>query len=239
MEFASERAAKRWPSCLQTDERRSFTRSEKLRARLIGWIGYFVIQIIGRTIRWQSVGDSYLDEILSSGHRAIFTFWHGRIFPATYYWRNRGIVVMTSMNLDGEAIAQCIHRFGFGSSRGSSSRGGMRALAELAQRIRNGQDAAFTIDGPRGPRYVAKPGPVMLARKTGAAIFCFHISMKHKLQLKSWDHFQIPLPFTRAVTLKAPPIWVPADASEEDVRRIHMEMQQVLDALRQKGDAWW
>src|SRR5579885_1611118 len=131
MEFASARAAKRWPSCLHTDERRHFTRSEKFRAGLIGWLGYFVIQTVGRTIRWQSVGDSYLDEILGSGQRAIFTFWHGRIFPATYYWRNRGIVVMTSMNLDGEAIAQCIHRFGFGSARGSSSRGGMRALAEL------------------------------------------------------------------------------------------------------------
>ena len=239
MEFASERAAKRWPSYLHTDERRHFTRSEKLRAGLIGWIGYFVIRIIGRTIRWQSVGDSYLDEILNSGQRAIFTFWHGRIFPATYYWRNRGIVVMTSMNLDGEAIAQCIHRFGFGAARGSSSRGGMRALAELAQRLRNGRDAAFTIDGPRGPRYVAKPGPVMLARKTGAAVFCFHISLKHKVQLNSWDHFQIPLPFTKAVVLKARPIWVPPDASEEEVRRIHMEMQQVLDDLRQKGDSWW
>jgi lysophospholipid acyltransferase (LPLAT)-like uncharacterized protein len=224
---------------LHTDERRSFTRAEKLRASLIGWVGYFVIQIIGRTIRWQSVGDSYLDEILSAGQRAIFTFWHGRIFPATYYWRNRGIVVMTSMNLDGEAIAQCIHRFGFGSARGSSSRGGMRALVELAQLIRSGRDAAFTIDGPRGPRYVAKPGPLMLARKTGAAVFCFHISMKYKIQLNSWDHFQIPLPFTPAVVLKARPIWVPANASEEDVRRIHMEMQHVLDDLRQKGDSWW
>ena len=95
---------------------------------LIGWIGYFVIGIIGRTIRWQSVGDAYLEEIYKSGNRAIFTFWHGRIFPATYYWRNRGIVVMTSMNRDGEAIAQCIRRFGYGAARGSSSRGGFRAL---------------------------------------------------------------------------------------------------------------
>lgn len=146
---------------------------------------------------------------------------------------------MTSMNLDGEAIAKCICRFGFGAARGSSSRGGMKALVELARNIRDGRDAAFTIDGPRGPRYVAKPGPVMLARKTGAAVFCFHIAMKHKLQLKSWDHFQIPLPFTPAVVLKAPPIWVAADASEEDVRRLHRQMQQILDELRQKGDAWW
>jgi lysophospholipid acyltransferase (LPLAT)-like uncharacterized protein len=217
----------------------AFSRSQRLKASLIGWVGYLVIHLLGRTIRWESVGDSHLEDILKSGHRAIFTFWHGRIFPATYYWRNRGIVVMTSMNLDGEAIAQCIQRFGYGAARGSSSRGGMRALAELAQLIRQGRDAAFTIDGPRGPRYVAKQGPVLLAFKTGAAVFCFHISMKHKVQLKSWDHFQIPLPFTRAVVLKAPPIWVPPNASEEHLRDLHVKMQQTLDELRQKGDSWW
>jgi len=221
------------------DDTPGFTRAEKLKAALIGWVGYFVISIVGCTMRWQSVGDSHLDDIFKSGNRAIFTFWHGRIFPATYYWRNRGIVVMTSMNLDGEAIAQCIQRFGYGAARGSSSRGGMRAMAALVRQIRGGRDAAFTIDGPRGPRYVAKPGPVMLARKTGAAVFCFHISMKYKIQLNSWDHFQIPLPFTPAVVLKAAPIWVPAEASEEEVRLLHHQMQQILDDLRRKGDSWW
>jgi len=221
------------------DETPNYTRAERLKAALIGWVGYIVIAIVGQTMRWESDGDSHLDDILKSGNRAIFTFWHGRIFPATYYWRNRGIVVMTSKNLDGEAIAQCIQRFGFGAARGSSSRGGMRALAELARKIREGCDAAFTIDGPRGPRYVAKPGPIMLARKTGAAVFCFHISMKKKIQLNSWDHFQIPWPFTRAIVLKAAPIWVPADATEEDVRNLHGQMQGILDDLRQKGDSWW
>ena len=190
-------------------------------------------------MRWESDGDAHLDAIHKSGKRAIFTFWHGCIFPATYYWRKRGIVVMTSMNLDGEAIAQCIHRFGFGAARGSSSRGGLRALAEMIQQVKRGRDTAFTIDGPRGPRYVAKQGPVLLAFKTGAAIFCFHISMKHRIQLNSWDQFQIPLPFTPAVVLKAEPIWVPADASEEQLRDLHTKMQETLDALRVRGDAWW
>ena len=146
---------------------------------------------------------------------------------------------MTSMNRDGEAIAQCIQRFGYGVARGSSSRGGFRALAEMAQAIRHRRDAAFTIDGPRGPRYVAKQGPVLLALKTGAAIFCFHISMQHKIQLNSWDEFQVPLPFTRAIVLKASPIWVPPGASEEDLRDLHKQMQTTLDDLRAKGDSWW
>src|SRR5215468_8983060 len=211
---------------------------ERFKSWLIGWIGYVAIALIGRTVRWKSEGDCHLEEIYKSGNRAIFTFWHGRIFPATYYWRNRGIVVMTSMNPDGEAIAQCIQRFGYGAARGSSSRGGLRALAEMMRLVREGRDTAFTIDGPRGPRYVAKQGPVLLALKTGAAIFCFHISMQRKIQLRSWDHFQIPLPFTRAVVLKAPPIWVPADASGEQLRQIHEDMQRTLDDLREKGDAW-
>src|SRR5207245_11430623 len=152
-------------------ESQVFSRCDRIKVWLIGWIGFFVVGIIVRTMRWQSVVDSYLDEIYKSGNRAIFTFWHGRIFPATYYWRNRGIVVMTSMNLDGEAIAQCIQRFGYGAARGSSSGGGMRALVELAQLIRQARDAAFTIDGPRGPRYIAKPGHAMPPGKTGAPIF--------------------------------------------------------------------
>jgi lysophospholipid acyltransferase (LPLAT)-like uncharacterized protein len=210
-----------------------------LKSWLIGWIGTIVIAIIGRTIRWESEGDFHLDDIYESGHRAIFTFWHGRIFPSTYYWRNRGIVVMTSLNQDGEAIAQCIKRFGFGAARGSSSRGGLRALGEMAREIREGHDAAFTIDGPRGPRYVAKQGPVLLAMKTGAAIFCFHISMERRIQLKSWDEFQIPLPFTRALVLKAEPIWVAKNASEPELRALHQQMQETLDKLRIEGDKRW
>jgi lysophospholipid acyltransferase (LPLAT)-like uncharacterized protein len=222
-----------------SSDERSFTRGQRFKARLIGWAGYIVISLIGRTVRWRSDGDEYLDEIYEAGRRAVFTFWHGRIFPATYYFRNRGIVVMTSMNLDGEAIAQCIQRFGYGAARGSSSRGGLRALAQLIRDIQRGRDAAFTIDGPRGPRYVAKQGPVLLAYKTGAAIFCFHISMKRRIQLKSWDEFQIPLPFTTAIVLKAPPIWVPPDATEEQLRDLHNRMQIALDELRHRGDAWF
>ena len=218
---------------------RSFTTGERFKASLIGWAGYFVIRFLGATIRWRTFGVEHYSNILSSGHRAIFTFWHGRIFSSTYYWRNRGIVVMTSQNLDGEGIAQCIQRFGYGVARGSSSRGGLRALAQLVRDIRSGKDAAFTIDGPRGPRYVAKQGPILLAFKTGAAVLCFNVSLKKKFELKSWDGFQIPSPFTEAVLLVAEPIWVPENSGEEELRNLHGKMQETLDALRIRGDAWW
>ena len=189
-------------------------------------------------MRWETGGSEYLDEIHRSGARAIFTCWHGRIFPATWYWRNRGIVVMTSLNFDGEYIARCIRRLGYGAARGSSSRAGFRAVAEMVRDVRAGRDIGFTIDGPRGPRYVAKQGPAILARKTGAAIFCFHVAMKNRIQLNSWDQFQIPLPFTRAKLLQAAPIWIRSDADEDEVRRCHDRMQQVLDDLRVQGDRW-
>jgi lysophospholipid acyltransferase (LPLAT)-like uncharacterized protein len=212
---------------------------ERFRAWLIGLLGYVVIGVIGRTVRWETEGDSHLNNIYRSGHRAIFTCWHGRIFPATYFWRGRGIAVMTSMNRDGEVIAHCIRRFGYRAPRGSSSRGGMRALAEMAREIRQGHDCGFTVDGPRGPKYVAKPGPALLAMKTGAAIFCFHISMQRRIQFKSWDEFQIPIPFTRALVLQAPPIWSPPNASEEQLRLLHRQVQTTLDNLRIEGDSRW
>lgn len=214
------------------------SRQDRFRIFAGGWIGYLAIGLIGRTLRWEAEGSEYLDRIHAGNRAAIFTFWHGRIFPATWYWRRRGIVVMTSLNLDGEIIARSIRPHGYLVARGSSSRAGFRALAEMVRSIRDGHDVAFTIDGPRGPRYVAKQGPVILARKTGAAVLCFHISLRRRLQLKSWDHFQIPFPFARARVDIAPPMWIPPDADEEAVRQAHRRMQETLDALRRRGDAW-
>lgn len=208
------------------------------RTTFISWAGFWAIRIIGSTIRWESEGTEHLDAIHDAGRRAIFTFWHGRIFPATWYWRNRGIVVMTSLNRDGDYIAGSIERHGYGAARGSSSRGGFRALGEMARALGEGRDVAFTIDGPRGPRHVAKPGPAILARKTGAAILCFHIALARKVQLRSWDKFQIPLPFTRAKMFVAPPIWVESAASEAQVREAHAEIQRTLDALVGREQEW-
>ena len=218
---------------------REFTLWQRIQIRLISRCSAALIGLIGRTVRWQSRGDEHLEEIYQAGKRAIFTTWHGRIFPAIWYWRNRGMVVMTSQNFDGEYIAQCLQRHGYGVARGSSSRGGLKALAEMAKRLKEGRDVAFTVDGPRGPRYVAKQGPVALAKRTGGAIFCFHISMQHKIQLKNWDNSQIPLPFTRALVLKASPIYVSREAGEEEVRKKLEEVQSVLDQMREEGDAYW
>src|SRR5439155_4703342 len=218
---------------------RRFSPWQRIQALLIAEISAWLIRLIGRSLRWESRGDENLESVYGAGKRAIFAFWHGRIFPATWYWRKRGIVVMTSQNFDGEYIARCIRKHGYGVARGSSSRGGLKALAEIARSLRRGVDVAFTVDGPRGPRYVAKMGPVLLAKRTGDPIFCFHISLQNKLQLNNWDQSQIPLPFSRALVLKSPPIYVSREADEEQIKEKVREMQAVLDQLREEGDAYW
>ena len=113
-------------------------------------------------------------------------------------------------------------------------------MAVMARRLEEGVDCAFTIDGPRGPRYVAKPGPVMLARKTGCPVLVFHIGVdRGKTFEKTWDHFLLPAPFARAVILFAPPIYVPPDANAELLEARHAEMQSELERVRDIAESWF
>ena len=147
---------------------------------------------------------------------------------------------MNTTAFDGQWTRKVIEWLGFGTAQGSSSRGGLRGLAVMARRLEEGLDCAFTIDGPRGPRFVAKPGPVMLARKTGCPVLVFHIGVSRgKTFEKTWDHFLLPAPFSRAVILFAPPIYVPADANAELLESKHQEMQRELERVRDLAEGWF
>jgi hypothetical protein len=166
-------------------------------------------------------------------------FWHGRIFMATYRFRNRGIVVLTSQNRDGEYIARVIQRFGYGAARGSSTRGSHGATIDALRALKSGKDVGLTMDGPRGPRYVAKKGAAFIARKSGNPVVPFNISVEKKWVMRSWDHFQIPRPFSRAIVLIGDPIYVDAASTREEIQAIEARIQQSLDELRDRGDRWW
>jgi lysophospholipid acyltransferase (LPLAT)-like uncharacterized protein len=202
-------------------------------------LGFWVIRAIGSTLRWEVLDWQNLESIWNAGNRLILTFWHGRIFMATYYFRNRGIVVMTSQNRDGEYIARVIRRFGYGVARGSSTRGSHGATIESLRALNMGKDIGITIDGPRGPRYVAKPGAAYIARKSGSPVVPFSVSVDKKWIMKSWDHFQIPKPFTRAVILIGSPVYVKANATREEIQAVEAKIQRSLDELRERGDQWW
>jgi lysophospholipid acyltransferase (LPLAT)-like uncharacterized protein len=217
---------------------RPFTFGQRLALFLIAWVGYFAIELICRTLRI----DISSEEIDNPDRNtwppspAIAPFWHRCVFPATFYFRDRDVSVMTSRSFDGEYIARIIEKFGFRAVRGSSSRGGVRALLGMHDVIEEGRIAAFTIDGPRGPQYVAKPGPVLLARNTGATIRCFYIAVQEAWVLNSWDYFVIPKPFTRAHVRWSGPIAVPKDSDSAAMQRYHAEMQAALDRVREDAD---
>ena len=199
---------------------------------------FLLIKAIGRTIRWQVEGWENLEASSRDGRIPIYTVWHNRVFLATYFFRQRGIVVMTSQSFDGEYIARFIQRFGFGTARGSSTRGAVGAIIEMARLMRAGLPTGFTIDGPKGPRYVAKMGAVLLAKKTGQPILPFTISARHWEAKGSWDGFQVPLPFSRARLKIAPPIYVPADTNDEGLEAKRNELQAALDTINRRGEAW-
>lgn len=211
----------------------AYTFKQQLTIRAADLAFYVLINAIGRTTRFHVEGWEHWEAATSSrdGQQPIYTFWHNRVFLSTYFWRRRGIVVMTSRSFDGEYIARFIQRFGYGAARGSSSRGAVGALVEMVKLVRQGRAAAFTIDGPRGPRYVAKMGAVLLAKKTGAPVLPFSINADRYYSAPSWDGFQVPYPFTRARVRLAPPIYVPSDADETTLAAKRDELQRALDAL--------
>ena len=218
----------------------SLSRWRRMQIPVLSFLVYWVIRLIGPTLRLEVVGIGNAIQIRNSGEAGIGAFWHRCIFPAVWVWRNRGIVVMNTVNFDGQWTRRVIERLGFGTAQGSSSRGAIEGLTVMAKRLQEGKHVAFTIDGPRGPRYVAKPGPVILSRRTGSPISVFHIGLKRAFTFKkSWDLFQVPLPFSRAVMFVAPPIRVPIDAESEILHQKQAEMQDALERVRDAAEAWF
>jgi len=215
-----------------------FTLAQRLALWCISWLGYGLISLIGCTLRFEhssepgGVGEDGVPPPFVIG-----PFWHRSVIAATWYFRGRGIAVMTSRSFDGEYIARIIERFGFVAVRGSSSRGGPAALLGMNRALASGHIAAFTIDGPRGPRFLAKPGPVMLARMSGAPILCFYLAAQRPWVLRTWDRMMIPRPFSKVHVRWTKQIQVPAEATNEEMNQCHHQMQESLERARREAVA--
>jgi hypothetical protein len=217
----------------QTDWRGS--RSKRIQARLISAAGYPFIAALGATFRWRTDGAEHYQGVIDSGRRPIMAFWHGRILPATVYFRNRGIVVITSENFDGEWIAGIIERFGYGSARGSTSRGGARALIQLKREMAAGRPTAFTLDGPRGPAKVAQPGAIWLAKATGHPILPFHIESDRHWTANSWDRTQIPKPFSTIAVAIGEPLEIPSETDDAGIEGWRLALEGRLQSLETRA----
>ena len=208
-----------------------FTLRQRIPLALISFFGTAAIRLLGATLRfgWSEEEGATPEKI---ARPAIYSFWHRCIFPAAFFFRDQRLAVMTSLSFDGEFIARIIENLGFRAVRGSSSRGAVGALLGMRQEIERGEAVAFTIDGPRGPRYVAKPGPIFLARTTGAPMAAFYVALEKPWVLKSWDATMIPKPFSKALVRVSRAMHVPADADDATLAAHHAELQTALERVR-------
>jgi lysophospholipid acyltransferase (LPLAT)-like uncharacterized protein len=209
---------------------------KRAQVAVIAGLGYPLINALGHTLRWRVEGLEHLEAIRASGRQPVMAFWHGRILPATFYFRRRGIVVITSENFDGEWIARIIERFGYGTARGSTSRGGRKAILQMMRDIKAGRPAGFTLDGPRGPARVAQAGAVWLASATGNPVLPFHLEASSHWSLRSWDRTQIPKPFSTVALVVGEPMEVPVDASDEVLEQSRQDLERRLGALEARAE---
>lgn len=216
----------------------NYSFKERLLIRILGFAFYVFTYLIGKTVRFQVEGWENLEKIESDGKIPILAFWHNRIFLATYYFRYRGIIVMSSQSFDSEYVARFIQRFGFGIVKGSSTRGGVGGLIEMIRLMKRGFSTGFSVDGPKGPVYQAKTGTLLLAKKTENPILPFSVEAKNYWTIKSWDKLQIPKPFTRAKVLIAKPIAISKKANDAEMKNKHLELQEKLDDLVESGKEW-
>lgn len=213
-----------------------FTFKQRMSLAAITWAASLFIRLIGPTLRYQVT-------VEEGGpprgwvQPAVWVFWHQCIFPAVWFFRGRKIGVMTSSSFDGEYIARTIAKFGFEAVRGSSTRGGVRALLGMHTIIEEGRTAAFTIDGPKGPRFVAKPGPVLLARHTRTPLVAFHLAVEKAWVLNSWDRMLIPKPFSRVAVHISRMMSIPPEADSAAHPRHQAEMQAALERVRAAAEA--
>ena len=220
------------PAERDTSVQREFTLRQRILLSLITFAAHLAIRLICPTLRYTMSWEeppSPPDAIYEKP--VIYSFWHRAVFPAAWMWRRMGIGVMVSRSFDGEYIARIIERLGFVAVRGSSSRGGSEALRGMKDHLAQGAAVAFTIDGPRGPKYVAKPGPVLLARSTGLPMAAFYVALSDAWVLKTWDAFMIPKPFSKALVRVSTKMRVPEKADDAEIREWHSKLQEALERV--------
>lgn len=206
------------------------SRSKRVQAAVIPAVVWPVVEMLGATYDWRVIGREHLDRLDAEHRPFILAFWHGRIWSNMLYFRDRNIVALISENFDGEWITAVCRHFGFGAVRGSSSRGGARALVQMKRELAAGRSVLVTPDGPRGPRGVGQAGAVWLAGASGCPILPVRAEANRHLTTRSWDQHQIPAPGATVTVVIGPPIDVAADADAATLDAKRLEMETTLNA---------
>ena len=219
----------------------SFTLGQRLVLAVVPRVFSTLLWIVSRTWRFEVITVEGVVPVVFGEKPGpeIYCFWHQCVLPCTVYFRRSHAVILISRIFDGELITRILRMFGFDAVRGSSSRGAREGLLGLEHIIATGRTAIFTADGPRGPIYQTKLGPIKLAQMTGAPIGAFHLEPEHAWTMGSWDRFLVPKPFTRIVVSWGPWTRVPADLPAEEFEPKRKELNDAIECARLRALAYF
>jgi hypothetical protein len=218
-----------------------FTFSQRVVLAIVPRVVWVLLWLVSCTWRFEEIAEEGVTPLVRGrGAKAeIFCFWHQCVLPCAFYFRTTGATILISRSFDGELITRILELFGFHAVRGSSSRGAREGLLGLKQVIESGGPAIFTADGPRGPIYQSKMGPIKLAQMTGARIGAFHLEPEHAWVMGSWDRFLIPKPFTRICVSWARWTQVPADTPVEEFEAKREELNAAIERARLRASDYF
>lgn len=211
--------------------------SREIVAYLAVKFAWLLILFLGKTGRINIVNKKYFLRVRSSGKPFIIVTWHGRMLAPIYIHRNMGFVAMVSEHGDGEMIAQTILRLGYKTVRGSSTRGGSRAVRQMLKVLKNGNNCAILPDGPNGPRHAFKLGAILIAQRSEAWLLPCTFSASKPIQLHSWDRFTLWRPFSKLQVVYGEPMAIPRKISPLELEQYRVKMENRMNALVKEADA--
>ena len=201
----------------------------KIRDKIIPAAAYLLICLINSTLNIKVEGWDEAEKHLNNSGAVIFSAWHGKTWVPVYFLRSKGIYALASLSRDGGYMTGVLNRLGWNVIRGSSSRGGSRSLLSLFRRLKRGESAALTPDGPTGPIYEVKPGIIFLQERSDGVIIPIGVDSSYKKNFSSWDNYMLPLPFSKTAL-------VFGDAVTFDKNLAVEEKQQILKEEMQKAE---
>ncbi|WP_319408521.1 lysophospholipid acyltransferase family protein [uncultured Desulfosarcina sp.] len=202
--------------------------------------GLLLVKIISRTYRYRLVDTENEQRALENNGAVVYASWHQRFFPGiTFFATRKPIAIIISQSRDGEMISRVVDILGWRSVRGSSSKGGTRALKELRSLTRQGYRVGHIVDGPQGPFGVIKPGLLTIAQFSGAPILPVITSAERRWVFNSWDRFMVPKPFSRVFVRFGKPIFVPRRLNPDDFESLRRDVEKQIKELTTQTDNWW
>jgi lysophospholipid acyltransferase (LPLAT)-like uncharacterized protein len=217
---------------------------KKLRRKIAGFLSghaasvilHAVIRLLGKTMRITCIGENIMPSFAARGEGFIGVFWHGRMLMLPLIYRGKRLHILISVHRDGEIIANVMKRFGFELVRGSSSKGGMAALREMVNLLKQGSDLGITPDGPKGPVEEVKGGVAQLARLSGKAVIPGAFSASRGFHFTSWDRFFFPLPFSRLVYVVGEPLYF---GEGEELESFRLRVEAALKDVTFRADSFF